>query len=179
MKPRKEIVERAMKNGAMDRVNQLLSANQILMAASTSLVEEAQSLLEANGLFIGLLKQKSNNVVKAFDIYFTEFAQMVPKEMKLPMFRDIDDFNYAFRRWAKLLRPEEIKKPKPMRGITKAAKQSSARMSCKDCPIHKKYKVCPEDMLDACHKKCVKSFKNGVKFVTKKKKGENNVKENK
>lgn len=168
MKPRKEVIEKAINNGAMARINQLLSANQILMAQSCLLIEEAQSILEANGLCLGLLKQKSNNVTRAFDIYFTEFASMVPKEMKLPMFKDIDDFNYAFRKWAKLLRPEEIKKPKPMRGITKAAKQSSVRMSCENCPIHKKYNVCPEDMLEACHKKCIKAFKNGVEYIRNK-----------
>lgn len=43
MKPRKEIIEKAIQNGAMDRINQLLSANQVLMGVSSRLTDEDQS----------------------------------------------------------------------------------------------------------------------------------------
>lgn len=171
MKPRKEIIEKAIQNGAMDRINQLLSANQVLMGVSSRLTDEASELLQKNGLLIGPLKKKSNDVVKAADLYFTEFGQMITEKSKaMDMHKDIDDFEFAFRRWAKLLSEEDKKRGrKPMRGVKKIANQFAGKSSCKNCPIYAAYGHClNEEVLKACRYSYVKGFKKGIEYVRNK-----------
>lgn len=171
MRPKQNLIQKAIDSGAMDRINQLLSANQVLMGVSSRLTDEASYLLEKYGLLIGPLKKKSNDVVKATDLYFTEFGQMITdKENAMLMHRDIDDFEFAFRKWAKLLTEEEKKRGrKPMRGVTKIAKQSAGNSSCRNCPVYKKYGRClSEEVLEACRQNYIKGFKKGVEYVRNK-----------
>lgn len=53
MKPKKEVVDRAIANGAMNQVNNLLSAAHLLMCESNNLIDEASEVLKENGLLIG------------------------------------------------------------------------------------------------------------------------------
>ena len=105
MKPKKTLIARAVANGSITRLNQLLSASHILLAEANSLVEEASDLMAANGLMLGGLKQMHNRFTQAADRYFQEFGSMVETEQqKMSMFRDMDGFDAYFRRWAKLPR---------------------------------------------------------------------------
>lgn len=113
MKPRKQLIDAAVANGSIDRMNMLLSAAHLLNCEANSLVEEASDLMAENGLLLGDLKKLHNNFVKSADLYFLEFSSLVKTEKsKMDIFRDMDDFDAKFREWAKLpsdWKPKEVK----------------------------------------------------------------------
>lgn len=110
MKPKKSLIDKAKDNGSMDRINMLLSAAHILNCTSNQYAEEAAGILEMNGLMIGRLKLLHNNFLRAADNYFSEFASMVnDEEKKMNMFTDMEEFDEAFRKWARI---EKEWKPK-------------------------------------------------------------------
>ena len=49
MKPKKTIIERAIKNGSLDRVNRLLSSTHVMVCVANGYAEEAQLLIEIEG----------------------------------------------------------------------------------------------------------------------------------
>lgn len=103
MKAKKEIIDRAVSNGTMDRVNRLISAAHLLNCEANSLIEETADLLKANGLLLGDLKKLHNDFVKCADRYFREFGTMVTDQgKKMDMFTDMDEFDAMFRKWAKI-----------------------------------------------------------------------------
>ena len=116
MRPKKHFIDRAQANGSIDRLNQLLSANHILLCEANGLLEEAADLMKRNGLLLGELKQLHNQFTNSADRYFREFASMVTtEEQKMDMFSDMDGFDEWFRKWAKLPRewkPSELRATK-------------------------------------------------------------------
>lgn len=103
MQPSKKIVDRAFENGTIDRVGRLFSAAQILNAESAIIVDEASDLLERAGLQIGMLKKRHSDLLKCADRYFREFSELITdNESKHAMFKDMDEFNGMFRKWAGL-----------------------------------------------------------------------------
>jgi hypothetical protein len=114
MKPRKQLIDAAVANGSIDRMNMLLSAAHLLNCEANSLVKEAADLMSAKGLLLGNLKKLHNNFVKSADLYFLEFSSLVETEKsKMDMFSDLDGFDSAFREWAKVpndWKPKEVKK---------------------------------------------------------------------
>ena len=56
MKPRKQLIDAAVANGSIDRMNMLLSAAHLLNCEANCLVEEASDLMTENGLLLGDLK---------------------------------------------------------------------------------------------------------------------------
>lgn len=111
MIPKKNLIEAAQADGSMDRLNQLLSASQILLCESNNLIEEASDLMSQHGLLLGMLKKRHNDLVKSADAYFKEFASMITTDKsKMDMFSDMDDFDEKFRRWAKITKEWEAKK---------------------------------------------------------------------
>ena len=107
MKTKKEIIRRAIENGAIEKVNRLLSAAHILNCEANGLIEEASDILRENGLLIGELKKYHTDFVKCADRYFTEFATMVETEKKMDMFTDMEEFDKWFRQWTKILEERE------------------------------------------------------------------------
>ena len=103
MQPKKKIIDRAIENGAMERVNMLLSAAHLLKCETANLIGETSDILIENGLMMGELKKLFNDLDKAQDRYFSEFTKMVdtPKRGK-DLFSDCDEFDKMFREWAKL-----------------------------------------------------------------------------
>ena len=114
MKPRKQLIDAAVANGSIDRMNMLLSAAHLLNCEANSLVEEASDLMTENGLLLGNLKKLHNDFVRVADKYFKEFATLVTTDTaKMDMFSDLDGFDSAFREWAKVpndWKPKEVKK---------------------------------------------------------------------
>lgn len=103
MKPKKEIIERAVSNGSMARLNQLLSASHILLCEANQLIEEASDLMLEEGLMLGMLKKRHNDLTKSADLYFKEFSGMVTEDKsKMDMFGDMDEFDSIFRKWGKI-----------------------------------------------------------------------------
>lgn len=111
MKPRKNLIETAQKEGAIDRMNQLLSAAHILNCEANAFVEEASDVMRNYGLLLGNLKQLHSSFVKAADRYFSEFASMVETEQaKMHMFSDMEEVDKIFRDWAKLPAEWQLRK---------------------------------------------------------------------
>lgn len=112
MKPRKQLIDAAIANGSMDRMNMLLSAAHLLNCEANDMVEEASDLMAENGLLLGDLKKLHNDFVRVADRYFKEFATLVTTETsKMDMFSDLEDFDKAFRKWAKVpsgWKPKEV-----------------------------------------------------------------------
>lgn len=89
MKPNKQLIDAAIANGSMDRMNMLLSAAHLLNCEANNLVEEASDLMTDNGLLLGDLKKLHNDFVRVADRYFKEFATLVGTEKsKIDMFSD-------------------------------------------------------------------------------------------
>lgn len=103
MKPPKTVVERAKANGSIDRASILLSAAYLLNSEAYMLIDEAADILHSNGLLLGEFKQFHNGFMKATDNYFREFNSMVKESGKtMEYLNDLDDFDKAFRKWAKI-----------------------------------------------------------------------------
>lgn len=62
MKPRKQLIDAAIANGSIDRMNMLLSAAHLLNCEANSLVEEASDLMAENGLLLGDLKSSTTTL---------------------------------------------------------------------------------------------------------------------
>lgn len=103
MKPKKQLIESAIKDGSMDRLNMLLSAAHLLNSEANNLIEEASDVMSAKGLLLGDLKKLHNDFVKCADRYFKEFASLVDsKDAVMDYFNDLEGFDKAFREWAKV-----------------------------------------------------------------------------
>lgn len=103
MRPKKQLIEAAQKDGSMTRLNQLLSASHILLCEANSLVEEASDLMLERGLMLGEIKRLHTRFVQSADAYFKEFSSMVTTDKsKMDMFGDMDSFDAYFREWAKI-----------------------------------------------------------------------------
>lgn len=104
MKPKKAVVDRAIANGAINRVNNLLSAAHLLMCESNDLIDEAFEVLKENGLFlIGELKRYHSDATERMNRYLTEFATMIKGASVNDMFEDLEAFDKAYRKWTKRL----------------------------------------------------------------------------
>lgn len=104
MKPRKQLIDAAVANGSIDRMNMLLSAAHLLNCEANNLVEEASDLIAKNGLLLGDLKKLHNDFVRVADKYFKEFATLVTTDTaKMDMFSDLDGFDSASENGRKYL----------------------------------------------------------------------------
>lgn len=112
MKPKKILIEAAEKDGSIERMNMLLSAAYLLNSEANNLVEEASEVMEAKGLLLGNLKKLHNDFIRCADRYFNEFSTLiVTHKSKMDMFKDLEDFDKAFRKWAKVSsdwKPKEL-----------------------------------------------------------------------
>ncbi len=103
MRAPKTLVEIAEKNGSIEQMNRLLSAAHLLACLSNSYVEEANELLELNGLCVGSIKNEHKKFIRAADNYFGEFTKVILTEKsKMDMFSDMEEFEKFFRDWAKI-----------------------------------------------------------------------------
>ena len=120
MKPRKKLIDAAIANGSMDRLNMLLSATHLLNCEANNLIEEASDIMEINGLLLGDLKKLHNDFVRVADRYFKEFATLVGTEKsKMDMFSDLEEFDKEFRQWAKVpvsWQPKKVEVEVPPKG---------------------------------------------------------------
>ena len=63
MRPKQDLINIAIKDGSMDRVNMLLSAAHHLNCEANNLIEEASDVMIAKGLLLGNLKKLHNDFV--------------------------------------------------------------------------------------------------------------------
>lgn len=103
MKPKKLLIETAEADGSMDRLNQLISASQILLCEANDLIEEASDLMSGKGLMLGTIKKRHNDLTRSADNYFKEIEAMITVDQnKMDMFGDLEEFDNRFRIWAKV-----------------------------------------------------------------------------
>lgn len=103
MLPKKKLVDAAIADGSMDRMNMLLSAAHLLNCEANNLVEEASDIMAEKNLLLGDLKKLHSDFVRCADRYFREFATLVTTETaKMDMFSDLESFDKSFRNWAKV-----------------------------------------------------------------------------
>ena len=80
MLPKKKLVDAAIADGSMDRMNMLLSAAHLLNCEANNLVEEASDIMAEKNLLLGDLKKLHSDFVRCADRYFREFATLVTTE---------------------------------------------------------------------------------------------------
>lgn len=103
MRPKQDLINIAINDGSMDRMNMLLSAAHLLNCEANNLIEETSDVMIAKGLLLGNLKKLHNDFVKCADRYFNEFASLVTTDKcKMDMFDDLQGFDESFRKWAKV-----------------------------------------------------------------------------
>lgn len=107
MGPKKELLEKAKKDGAMERIDKVLSLAYLLQSKAYMLYDEADDLLRSYGLLIGETKMLHNRLCKAFDEYFKDFSKMIDNQTaKNNYFTDVDSFSRFVHSWAEL--PEKF-----------------------------------------------------------------------
>lgn len=103
MRPKKQLIEAAKKDGTFDRINQLLSLAYLIRNKAYALTEEADDLLRSHGLLIGRTKQLSSRLEKAFDEYVNDFKDLIrSSNSKEEFFGDYDSFSRMVHAWAEL-----------------------------------------------------------------------------
>ena len=102
MQAKKECWERARRDGADRRVNELLSAAYLLVSEAYVLYGEAEGELKKYGLLLGETKHLLAAVERTMNRYFDQFKGAVAPAERGHYFEDLDAFDKAFRRWAKL-----------------------------------------------------------------------------
>jgi hypothetical protein len=110
MLPKKRLIERAIADGSIDRLNRLLSAAHILMCVANEFFEESSDLMKIKGLMLGDIKKKYTNYQYYADIYFKEFASMVDGN-KMDMFTDMEQLDELCRKFCNVpkdWKPKEV-----------------------------------------------------------------------
>ena len=111
MRPKKKVIERAERNGSIQRVNQLLSTTHLLVCTANNYFEESAEVLKQNGMLIGEIKKAFNDYVYHATMYFNEFKTMITEKSKMEMFEDIDKFDEYLRQYNNI---EKVWKPKTL-----------------------------------------------------------------
>lgn len=108
MKPKKELLEAARRDGSWDRIDKVLSLAYLLQSKAYMLYDEADDLLRSHGLLIGRTKMLSNRVRKDYEDYFNDFKELMPDARRSgEYFSDLDDFSKRLHLWAGV--PEDWK----------------------------------------------------------------------
>ena len=109
MKPKKDLIERAQKNGAMTHLTVLLSAAYLLFSEANNLMSESEDLLMENGLLLGDLKPIYKKYIASATCYFDTFSKMFDHDQVNGYFQDLEQFDKFFREWGHFT-PDELKK---------------------------------------------------------------------
>lgn len=103
MKPRKEIIDKAYKDGAIDKAAFLLALAYVTISTGNNIMEESNDWLDKYGLNIGEVKQAHNQFVKSADKYFKICWDIFSKECSaLDYFKDLDDLEQKIKKWSDL-----------------------------------------------------------------------------
>lgn len=101
MKPRKEIVDKAHKDGAIDKAALMLALSYVTLSAANDFMDEANDYIEPYGLNIGELKMAHNNLMKSADRYFNICCTMFSKECSaIDFFNDLESLEKYIKEWS-------------------------------------------------------------------------------
>lgn len=98
---RKDVINRAIENGNMNKIAVILSASNILMEIATSWVEEASDLAEDSGFMLGDVKYNHNKFVKAYTAYQLTWKDLINSDKNRK--ERMDDYLTFFPYFAKAL----------------------------------------------------------------------------
>ena len=74
MRPKQDLINIAIKDGSMDRVNMLLSAAHLLNCEANNLIEEASDVMIAKGYYLVILK----NFIMTLSSVRTDILKSLP-----------------------------------------------------------------------------------------------------
>ena len=101
MKPRKEIVDKAYKDGAIDKAALMLALSYVTLSAANNFMDEANDYIDPYGLNIGEVKMAHNNFMRSADRYFHICWEMFGKEFSaLDYFSDLEHLEKSIKEWA-------------------------------------------------------------------------------
>jgi len=104
MKPKKELLEAARRDGSWERIDKVLSLAYLLHSEAFLLYDEVDDLLRSHGLLMGRTKQLSNRLHKAYDEYFKDFSELAGSggDKAHNYFGDLDSLSRLIHEWANL-----------------------------------------------------------------------------
>ena len=101
MKPRKEIVDKAYKDGAIDKAALMLALSYLTLSAANDFMDEANDYIDPYGLNIGELKMAHNNFMKSADRYFKVCWDMFSKVCPvIDYFSDLASLEKTIKEWS-------------------------------------------------------------------------------
>lgn len=101
MKPRKELVDKAYKDSAIDKAALMISLAYVTMSVANNYMDEANDYLKPYGINIGELKLAHNRLMKSTDSYFRTCVDMFGKEFSvLDYFDDVEHLEKVIRDWS-------------------------------------------------------------------------------
>lgn len=107
MDVKKKYLERARKDGAIERIDRLLSLAYLLQSKAYMLYDDVDDLMRSYGLLIGETKMLHNKLCKAFDDYFNDFKKLINNPTaNRNYFEDVESFSRFVHAWAEL--PEKF-----------------------------------------------------------------------
>lgn len=101
MKPKKEIVDKAYNDGAIDKAALMLALSYVTLSAANNFMDEANDYIDPYGLNIGELKMAHNNFMKSADRYFKACWDMFGKDCSaIDYFSDLESLEKAIKEWS-------------------------------------------------------------------------------
>lgn len=101
MKPKKEILDKAMKEGAIDRAANMIALSYVTLSCANSFIGEADDIMERYGLLVGELRQAHNAFVKSADRYFRVCCDIFNKNVSVnDYFHDLENLESLIRKWS-------------------------------------------------------------------------------
>lgn len=92
MKPKKEVIDKAKADGAIDRVNQLMASAYICLNVAEIMTDRSTDVLERYGLQLGKLKHDIKALMKLFQEVDSEFISLSDKGQVGNWASELDDF---------------------------------------------------------------------------------------
>lgn len=101
MKPRKEVLDKANKAGAIDKAALMLSLSYLTLSAANNFMDEANDYIEPYGLNIGEVKMAHNHLTKAAERYFKTCVDTFSKDCSpMDFFNDLQTLEKVIKEWS-------------------------------------------------------------------------------
>ena len=106
------VVDKMREDGALDRMNILLSASYLCISLASIETARAELVIERYGFKLGRIKRLMNHLEGAFTMFSREFASMMhSEENKQGWMQDVSEFEKLFHTWQGI--PTEWHKGEP------------------------------------------------------------------
>lgn len=99
---KKQVIEKAKRDGVMDKLSRHISAMYLLHSVSALMLNNTEEFLLDNGLIIGDVKWQIKKLNKAFDLYFEKVGGLVGKDQFGNLTEDMLEFEKVVKQFTKL-----------------------------------------------------------------------------